>query len=621
MNDLIIVNLKKKIVLDTSIILDGDISQKIENKDIDENFEIIIPRAAIDELQSQACKQKEHGFIGLAELRNIREKCSENNILVRIYGEKPNLEDIKLAKNGRIDALIIDIAEKENATLFTADYIQHLTANATGISSVHIRSPVSASFNIENYFDDRSMSVHLIEGVEPLAKKGTPGEFTLEKISDNKLDKQTLNQIMNFLFSTENNKKISNIEISFDGCYVVMYKNLRIVITQPPVSNKIEITAVRPIKKLSLQDYQLDTNLVDRLSKEAEGILIAGRPGSGKSTFASSIAEHYVQNNKLVKTLESPRDLQVPENVVQYGSFKNGYERVADLLLLVRPDFTIFDEVRRIKDFELFADLRLTGIGMIGVIHANEALDAIQRFIGKIELGMIPHVIDTVIFIHGGKIEKIYELNLTVKVPAGMVEQDLARPVVEIRDFFSEETEYEIYSYGEENIIIPLKNIDKKIDKERNHKINKLAESKIREVIGKFDTKAEIKIISNDKIRIIVNKEVIPRIIGRGGSTISEIEKTLGVRIDVEAKVPLIGNEIAFSITESGSRIYLLVDEMHIGKKANLFLGDELLISNQIGKKAKLKLDKKSEIGRKVFNTIMSNNQDSMKLYESKDEQ
>jgi ATPase len=233
---------------------------------------------------------------------------------------------------------------------------------------------------------------------------------------------------------------------------------------------------------------------------------------------------------------------------------------------------------------------------------------------------MIPHVIDTVIFIHGGKIQKIYELNLTVKVPAGMVEQDLARPVVEIRDFFSKESEYEIYSYGEENIIIPLKNIDKKTDKERNNKINKLAESKIREVIGKFDPKAEIKIISNDKIRIIVSKEVIPRIIGRGGSTISEIEKILGVKIDVEAKVPLIGNEVAFSITESGSRIYLLVEEMQIGKKVNLFLGDELLISNQIGKKAKLKIEKKSEVGRKVFNTIMSNNQDSLKLYESKEE-
>ena len=262
--------MKKKIVLDTSIIIDGHISHKIDNKDIDDNFEIIIPRAAIDELQSQACKQREHGFIGLAELRKIREKSSENNILLRISGEKPNLEDIKLAKNGRIDAIITEIAEKENATLFTADYIQHLAANASGISSIHIRSPVSASFNIENYFDDNSMSVHLIEGVEPLAKKGTPGEFTLEKLSDTKLDKKTLNEIMNFLFSTENNKQISNIEISFDGCYVIMYKNLRIVITQPPVSNKIEITAVRPIKKLSLQEYQLDISLVNRLSKEAE---------------------------------------------------------------------------------------------------------------------------------------------------------------------------------------------------------------------------------------------------------------------------------------------------------------------------------------------------------------
>ena len=40
-----------------------------------------------------------------------------------------------------------------------------------------------------------------------------------------------------------------------------MYKNLRIVITQPPISNKIEITAVRPIKKLSLSDYEITDEL------------------------------------------------------------------------------------------------------------------------------------------------------------------------------------------------------------------------------------------------------------------------------------------------------------------------------------------------------------------------
>jgi len=608
-------------VLDTSIIIDGNISNKIDNEEIDSSYEIIIPRLAIDELQSQACKQREHGFIGLEELKKIREKSNLHKISVRIAGEKPTLTDIKLAKNGRIDSLICDIAEKENARLYTSDYIQHISALASGVQSEYNRATPSSEYDIEKYFDESTMSVHLIEGVEPLAKKGTPGDFTLEKILEKKLDKHILEEIINFLFSTKDNKKISNIEISFDGCFVLMYKNLRIVITFPPVSNKIEITAVKPIKKLTLEDYHLDPNLVARLSKEAEGILIAGRPGSGKSTFASSIADHYVSNNKLVKTLESPRDLQVPDNVVQYGSFKNGYERVADLLLLVRPDFTIFDEVRRIKDFELFADLRLTGIGMIGVIHANEALDAIQRFIGKIELGMIPHVIDTVIFISGGEIEKIYELKLTVKVPSGMIEQDLSRPVVEIRDFFSKEVEYEIYSYGEENIIIPLENLDKKGSGEKNNRINRLAESKIREVIGRFDSQAEIKIISGDKIRILVDKEKIPRIIGRGGSTISEIEKILGVKIDVESKVPTIGNEIPFSISESGSRIYLVVDEVHIGKKVNLFLNEDLLVNNQIGKKSKLKLDKKSDVGRKVFNAIMSNNQDSLRLFESKGDQ
>ena len=599
--------------MDTSIVIDGEISKKIDDNEINESHEIIIPIAVIDELQSQACKQKEHGTIGLLELKKIREKSIEKKIDVSYVGEKPNLSEIKLAKNGRIDAIINDIAKEENATLFTADYIQHLVADATGVLNIHKKSEIPEKYNIENYFDEKTMSVHLIEGVEPLAKKGTPGNFLLKKISEEKLDKNKLIKITDFLFSFKNNKKISNMEISFEGCFVLMYKNLRIVITQPPVSNKIEITAVRPLKKLSLIDYDLNDELIKRISSEAEGILIAGKPGSGKSTFASSIAEHYVLNNKLVKTLESPRDLQVPESVIQYGSFKNGYERVSDLLLLVRPDYTIFDEVRKIKDFELFADLRLTGIGMIGVIHANKALDAIQRFIGKIELGLIPHIIDTVIFINGGKIEKIYELNLTVKVPAGMTEQDLARPVVEIKDFFSKASEYEIYSYGEENIIIPLENLN--INTE-NNKINKLAESKIKEVIKRFDPNAEINIISNDRVRILVNKEVIPKIIGRGGSTISEIEKILGIKIDVEAKILTIGEEIEYSIKESGAHIYFIVNNDLIGKKVNMFLDDELLLSNLIGKKARLKVDKKSEQGKKILNSILSNNLQEIKLFE-----
>ena len=93
---------------------------------------------------------------------------------------------------------------------------------------------------------------------------------------------------------------------------------------------------------------------------------------------------------------------------------------------------------------------------MVGVVHANAPLDAIQRFIGKVELGMIPHILDTVIFVKNGDIAQVYELEFKVKVPTGMTEQDLARPVIEVRNFEDRNLEYEIYTYGEENIVIPI---------------------------------------------------------------------------------------------------------------------------------------------------------------------
>ena len=60
---------------------------------------------------------------------------------------------------------------------------------------------------------------------------------------------------------------------------------------------------------------------------------------------------------------------------------------------------------------------------MVGVVHANTPIDAIQRFVGKIELGIIPNVLDTVIYVKDGEIAKVYSLELKVKVPSGMVEQ------------------------------------------------------------------------------------------------------------------------------------------------------------------------------------------------------
>jgi ATPase len=148
-------------------------------------------------------------------------------------------------------------------------------------------------------------------------------------------------------------------------------------------------------------------------------------------------------------------------------------ENTGDILLLVRPDYTLFDEVRKTRDFEVFADMRLAGVGLVGVTHGRKAIDAIQRLIGRVELGVIPHIVDTVIFIEAGRVKKVYELEMVVKVPFGMREADLARPVIQVRDFESNRPEYELYSYGEEVVVIPIREKARRAPEELQYSINK----------------------------------------------------------------------------------------------------------------------------------------------------
>ncbi len=83
-------------------------------------------------------------------------------------------------------------------------------------------------------------------------------------------------------------------------------------------------------------------------------------------------------------------------------------------------------------------------------------IDAIQRFIGRTELGMLPSIIDTVLFMKDGEVQRVYSLELTVKVPEGMSEEDLARPVVIVKDFINDTVEYEVYVFGEEIFVTPI---------------------------------------------------------------------------------------------------------------------------------------------------------------------
>jgi ATPase len=454
------------------------------------------------------------------------------------------------------------------------------------------------------------MSVHLKENLSPLAKRGKPGSFTLTKISDELLTRDDLDFMAKQILNTAKFLESSTIEISKTGASVIQYKDYRIAITTPPFSESYEITIVHPIVKLNLDDYSISAELMERFADRAEGIVISGPPGSGKSTLASGLANFYHGQGKIVKTFESPRDLQVDPGVTQYSKLDGSFDNTADILLLVRPDYTVFDEVRRREDFLTYSDLRLTGVGMVGVVHANSPLDAIQRFIGKIELGIIPNILDTVVFVKDGQIEKVYDLELKVKVPTGMTESDLARPVIEIRNFENNALEHEIYTFGEENVIVPIGKKPQKVG------IEKLAEDKIRETFKRYDPQSEVEILSDNRVRVSVDKQAIPSIIGRGGSNINDIEKSLNIHIDVverdSSSNPGSG-DLPFSFSESKTSLVLTVSKEFTSLHADIFVNDKYVTTARIGKKGQIKIPRRSDVAKNLMQ--LANSQDEMRIY------
>ncbi len=519
----------KLIVPDTGVLIDGRISGLAARE---KPNKIIIPLCVVAELEFQANVGRETGFTGLDELKKLVELAkADKRVSLEYAGVRPTSEEIERARFGEIDAMIRAIAKKAGATLYTTDRVQQKVAEAEGIEVVYLEPVVAeAKLGFARFFTPQTLSVHLKEGCPPKAKIGLPGAFELKEIGDRALSRADIEEMVKEAIEYSKRVEKGFIEIDKKGATVIQIGLYRATFTRPPVSEAFELTVVKPIKKLGLADYNLPEPIMNRLAEKVEGLIIAGPPGGGKTTFATALAEYYAQKKKIVKTLEQPRDLQVGKDVTQYAPLEGSFENTAEILLLARPDYTIFDEVRKPGDFRVFADLRLAGIGMIGVVHASEAIDAMQRFIGKIELGIIPEVIDTIIFIERGRVAKVLDLKFVVKLPYGMKEADLARPVIEVRDLLTGALEYEIYKFGEETVVFPVKEARAKkkpaeVDAARVKRI-------LDEHVGK-DYEVEFE---PGRIIVYVPEHRMARLIGKKGKRVAKLEKKLGAAVDLRPK-------------------------------------------------------------------------------------
>ncbi|MGC9132872.1 MAG: PINc/VapC family ATPase [Nanopusillaceae archaeon] len=580
-----------KVTLDTSVIIDEYLSKAIEENRINVK-EIIIPLPAIDELQAQANKGYEKGVVGLREIQRLRELSEKYGIKITILGEKPTLEQIKLAKSGYIDYLIIKIAMNTNSTLLTSDRILYETAKAYNVKCMYIEKQ-NVSIEKPSFLDlftDDTMSVHIIENTKVKRKRGRPGEWYLEE-TDIIYDREKIEKLIDEIIFIVRNRRDSFIEKERKSSLIIQIGMFRIVIVKPPLSDSYEITIVRPVKILKLEDYNLPEKILERFKEKAEGIVITGKPGSGKTTFAQALAEYYLNMKKIVKTIESPRDLFLSPDIVQYSKNSSDRNELHDILLLSRPDYVIFDEMRNTDDFKIYIDLRLAGVGMIGVAHAERPIDIIHRFLSRTELGLIPQIIDTIVYIEKGKIEKVYYLNLVVKIPHGLKEEDLARPVVEIRDYLTNEVEYEIYTFGEEIMVVPVKKYKFKSG------IQRFLEDLLNSEFKRKYSNVFI-YVYDDKIIFYIPRNLRKKFIKNEKRYLLSIKNKYNLRIEIRSLESLENESIPYDYEIEKNQIVLISNSLFKKKDVEIYVDNKSIGRFKVNKKGKIVIDRNSEIGK-----------------------
>lgn len=655
------------LVPDTSVVIDGRVTALLEKGEY-RDATIIIPEAVFAELEAQANQGKEIGFSGLAELQKLCVLAKQGKITLQYVGERPRLEQVKLAGGGEIDSMIRAVAIEYKATFLTSDYVQAEVARAKGLEVIYLRSETTDNFaplKIDEFFDENTFAVYLKERVAPCARKGTIKESRLVQIREAPATEYELRAIAQECLERAKRHPDGFVEVEMPGVTVSQIGSMRITTTRPPFSDGLEITVVRPTREVSFESYNYAAALKDRLKDGAGGMLIVGTPGSGKSTLEQNIAIYLGGQNFIVKTIESPRDLMVPDSITQYAALDGSIAATGEVLTLLRPDYVIFDEMRRSEELGVFADLRLSGIKVIGGLHAKSALDAMIRLASLMDLNLIPQIVATMVFVKTGDISEIYNVSTGFGVPKALeqIGDPQIRPIVRLTNIITQETAAEAFRYEGEVMVTPAAGLPKvtpivvpkaspapvptpspapkasapapvaaepmAAQEERSappvHSMPTyevtddnpawlVLEKEIQNEIRRF-TEGDIvvRMITDTKAAVYIEDTDVPAAIGKAGKNIAAVVSKVGVGIDVRPLSDLPGREVLLNdvpacITgfagfkiKSEKKQVTIICPDYAGKIVDLFSGKEYLFTATVDDYGEIHLARNSSIAMEMI--------------------
>ena len=110
-----------------------------------------------------------------------------------------------------------------------------------------------------------------------LSKIGRPGKREAV-YADPIMDHDAVQHIVDALLEEIQYRTDAFLEIDRKLSKVVQLGYYRVVIVFPPLADGLEITIVRPVRRLHIDDYHLDPKVYELLQNKSQGILISGAP-------------------------------------------------------------------------------------------------------------------------------------------------------------------------------------------------------------------------------------------------------------------------------------------------------------------------------------------------------
>ena len=183
-----------------------------------------------------------------------------------------------------------------------------------------------------------------------------------------------------------------------------------------------------------------------------------------------------------------------------------------------------------------------------------------------------------------------------------MVEADLSRPVIEIRDFETGDLAHEVYTYGEQTIVM-----DVGTTTYEKTPIQKIAEREIiKEIRNRIpDAIVEVSMKSDKRATVHIDEKNIAKLIGKKGKTIDEVERKIGISIGVEPLEVQEADDMFPVNTEiSGNYVVLNFRKDTVGTPFDILVEDEYLFTATVGKKGTIKIKKDIELATIILKAI-----------------